>query len=322
MSETDVDLSIIVPVYNSAEYLPECLDSLLSATSRVVAEVILVDDGSTDGSGEICDKYAILNPTVFKVVHKPNGGSASARQAGWNIAVGRYITVCDSDDTVEPDIYLQLLNTARRHNADIVICDFTFFYPDGKTKRIGFKLQNLVDQSDLMKKSLECNLYNSSCNKLFKRSIFTQNKLEWTGGINLGEDGLMWTRILTLPDLNVVYVSESLYNYRRRQGENTYTNRITADKWRELKQVHDLRKQLVPDKILKDSASDVVFAGLRGNEIPQNELNCFIDENIHIRSLWPIWPIRPKRIVATFAKIFGVGIAQYIVKQLYKFIYR
>lgn len=319
VSETVPELSIVVPIFNTAEYLPECLNSLVTATSKIDAEVILVDDGSTDASGEICDEYARRYEQLFKVVHKHNGGSASARQTGWDIARGRYITVCDSDDTVDKEMYCTMLQKAADSDADIVMCDFTFFYPDGKNKRISFGLSNPVDSDKLLKKSLACNIYNSSCNKLFRKSLFTDNKLRWISGINLGEDGLMWTRILRLPDLQVFYVPKGFYNYRRRQGENTYTNKITPDKWRQLREVHQLRKKLVPEKMLHDSASDVVFAGLRCNDIPKDELKSFIDENIHVMSLWPT---QPKRIVAAFAKIFGISITRRIVSQLYKFTYR
>ena len=96
-------LSIIVPVYNVEPYLVKCLDSLLAQRISDY-EVILVDDGSTDNSGAICDKYAAQN-AVFQCIHKPNGGLPSARKAGFQISRGQYVTFVDSDDWISPDMY-------------------------------------------------------------------------------------------------------------------------------------------------------------------------------------------------------------------------
>ncbi len=96
-------VSVTVPVYNTSKYLRKCLDSLQSQTLKNI-EFIIVDDGSTDDSGVICDEYAKSNPK-FKVIHQKNGGLASARQTGLNHARGEYVIVCDSDERVEPDMY-------------------------------------------------------------------------------------------------------------------------------------------------------------------------------------------------------------------------
>ena len=103
-------LSVIVPVYNVENYLSRCVDSILSQ-SGVTLEVLLVDDGSTDASGKICDSYAARDDRV-KVIHKENGGLSSARNTGLDRASGDYVTFVDSDDYLEPEAYGPMLDLA------------------------------------------------------------------------------------------------------------------------------------------------------------------------------------------------------------------
>ena len=99
-------ISIIVPIYNIVAYLSQCLDSLINQTFAEL-EIILVDDGSTDGCGELCDSYGRRDPRIV-VLHKENGGLVSARKAGLKVASGQYIAYVDWDDWVEPDICDQM----------------------------------------------------------------------------------------------------------------------------------------------------------------------------------------------------------------------
>ena len=115
------DISIIVPVYNIKEYLPRCVDSILKQRLDNF-ELILVDDGSIDQSGEICDKYAEEDDRV-KVIHQPNSGVSTARNNGIAEATGRYIGFVDGDDWIAEDMYSSLFETAEKNEADIVICD-------------------------------------------------------------------------------------------------------------------------------------------------------------------------------------------------------
>lgn len=112
-------LSIIVPVYKVEQYLRECVDSILSQTYSDY-ELILVDDGSPDRCGEICDEYQKAFPQKIKVVHKENGGLSDARNAGLEIAVGKYIGFVDSDDKIRQDMYLEMISAAETNNADVV----------------------------------------------------------------------------------------------------------------------------------------------------------------------------------------------------------
>ena len=115
-------VSVVVPVYNVEPFLPECVESILAQTWQNY-EVILVDDGSTDSSGKMCDDYARKNTRV-RVIHKKNGGLSSARNAGIDIALGNYIAFVDSDDAVHPDYLKVLVEIAEGLDADLVACDF------------------------------------------------------------------------------------------------------------------------------------------------------------------------------------------------------
>jgi glycosyltransferase involved in cell wall biosynthesis len=114
----DISVSIIIPVYNTQKYLHQCIDSVLNQSFEDF-ELLLVDDGSTDLSGEICDEYAKLDRRV-QVIHKQNGGNTSARRAGINQAQGEYIGFVDSDDWIEFNMYENLLKIALKSGADIV----------------------------------------------------------------------------------------------------------------------------------------------------------------------------------------------------------
>ena len=118
MAESDGKISIIVPVYNSEKFLPKCIDSILRQTYSNI-ELILLDDGSTDDSGEICDEYSQKNCLVH-TIHKENGGSTSARKAGVEMATGRYIGFVDSDDWIEEEMYETLVRTMVNEKVDIV----------------------------------------------------------------------------------------------------------------------------------------------------------------------------------------------------------
>ena len=116
-------LSIIVPVYNVRAYLPACLDSLVNQTLDNY-EVILVDDGSSDGSAEIIKDYCERYPELIRSIRVENGGQGRARNFAIEMARGDYLGFVDSDDWITADMYEKLYNTAVRENADVVVCDF------------------------------------------------------------------------------------------------------------------------------------------------------------------------------------------------------
>lgn len=113
-------VSIIVPVYNVEQWLDECIESIINQTYKNL-EIILVDDGSKDNSGVICDKWKLKDDRII-VIHKKNGGLSSSRNAGLDIFTGEYVTFCDSDDYIEKETIESMLNTLKEKKVDIVWC--------------------------------------------------------------------------------------------------------------------------------------------------------------------------------------------------------
>ena len=133
-------ISIIVPIYNTEKYLDRCIASIV-AQSYENLEIILVDDGSSDNCGIICDRWAI-NDNRIKVLHKSNGGLSDARNAGLSIATGEYIGFVDSDDYIHMDMYQELFDLIKKYGADMAICEYNCVSEDGivlarNNKRIG-----------------------------------------------------------------------------------------------------------------------------------------------------------------------------------------
>ena len=114
------EISVIVPIYKLEQYLEECVDSLIEQTYKNI-EIILVDDGSPDNCGAICDRYAEQDDRI-QVIHKKNGGLSDARNAGLDIASGEYVLFIDSDDNVSVDMVEELYGAIKKQNADISVC--------------------------------------------------------------------------------------------------------------------------------------------------------------------------------------------------------
>ncbi len=130
MESSNYKISVIVPVYNVEQYLKRCVDSILAQTENRL-EIILVDDGSTDCSGAICDAYASQYEQI-RVCHKENGGLTSAWKAGLALAIGEYTGFVDSDDWIDPDMYERMLALAEREEADVTVCGLVFDFEDPK----------------------------------------------------------------------------------------------------------------------------------------------------------------------------------------------
>ena len=145
-------ISIIVPIYNIAEYLPQCIESLLHQSFSDL-EIILVDDGSTDGSFAICEHYRSQDRRIV-VIHKKNGGLVSARKVGIKVARGQYIAYVDGDDWIEPDMYEQMYQKLIQENVDVVMCGR---YEDtGRTRKAVF---HGIDEGRYEKKALRKVVY-------------------------------------------------------------------------------------------------------------------------------------------------------------------
>ena len=145
-------ISVIVPVYKVERYLPECMESLVNQSYQNL-EIILVDDGSPDACPQLCDEYAAKDSRVV-VVHKENGGLASARNAGLDVARGEYVAFVDSDDTIAPQTYAEMMAMALRENLDIVCCEISRVQCGKEIERYRFYPTGTVLSGDAVTKEI------------------------------------------------------------------------------------------------------------------------------------------------------------------------
>ncbi|MBT2678822.1 glycosyltransferase [Bacillus sp. ISL-35] len=170
-------ITIIIPIYNSQRYLDKCLDSVINQSFSDI-EIILVNDGSSDESGKICDEYKQKDSRI-KVIHKENGGVSSARNVGLKMATGDFIGFVDSDDYINKEMFKVLFNDIKENDCDVSICNW-YYEIDGelrldKTMLKDYKvLNNISAIEELLKDSFKGFL----CNKLFKKELFSNVKFE------------------------------------------------------------------------------------------------------------------------------------------------
>ncbi len=201
-------ISIIVPVYKVEKYLRRCVDSIVAQTFTDW-ECILIDDGSPDNSGKICDEYAEKDER-FRVIHQENQGVSAARQNGLNNSIGEYVIHTDPDDYVE-NIYLEkLFERAQETDGDMVMCDFERIFSD-KTIVCSQKPTSLVCD-DIIKDLLEEKIWGIMWNKLIKRKLFCEFNISFRKDMNLWED-LYVTISLLIHNIKVAYVPLVLYHY-------------------------------------------------------------------------------------------------------------
>ena len=209
----DPIISIIVPIYNVGKYLPRCIESILNQTFNNF-ELILVNDGSTDNSGVVCDDYA-KKDTRIKIIHKSNGGVSSARNAGLYVAKGEYIGFVDPDDYIDKNMYEKLYRLCIDNNSDIAICRFN--------REINGKIQNKesteeiieLNNMEAMNELFKGNLYRFSlCNKLFSKKCF--NDVLFPEG-RIHED-LSTTYKLFANSKKAVYIDYYGYIYVKREN--------------------------------------------------------------------------------------------------------
>lgn len=164
-------VSVIIPVYNVEQYLKQCLDSVINQTYKNL-EIILVDDGSTDNSGKICDEYA-LKDTRIKVIHKDNGGLSDARNTGLKIATGEYITFIDSDDDIELDMVEYLYSVLIKFNCKMSVCTHNVIKNNRTKKSFNLKEDFKLSSFDCIKKMLYHDGTDTSAwAKLYKKDLF------------------------------------------------------------------------------------------------------------------------------------------------------
>lgn len=205
-------ISVIVPIYKVEAYLDECISSIVAQTHKNL-EIILVDDGSPDNCGAICDAWAAKDSRI-QVIHKENGGLSDARNAGIEIANGDYIAFVDSDDWIKPEMYETMLAALTRENADICACNILSCYADRQIK------WGCCEYTTGNSEKILSMLYNdtaypvSAWNKLYRRTLWAQ--IRFPKG-KICEDAFT-TYLLTHQAKRIVQITDPLYCYRIREN--------------------------------------------------------------------------------------------------------
>ena len=209
-------ISIIIPIYNVQDYLSECVDSIINQTYKNL-EIILVDDGSTDDSGKIADKYAKKDKRV-KVIHKTNGGQGSARNEGIKLATGDYIGFIDGDDFVDKDYYKNLIDTC--DNDDIVITNAKVKYHSNKDL---VKTKLNASKKDLSSNKAKEKLIYGLCvcwNKIYNRKFLVENNIKFYPKANRIEDNYFTIKTYVLAK-SIKSIDNSVYYWRMRRNSST-----------------------------------------------------------------------------------------------------
>lgn len=214
-------ISIIVPVYKVEKYIKQCIESIIKQTYKDI-EIILVDDGSPDNCPAICDGYAESDKRI-KVVHKPNGGLISARKAGLQASTGEYVCFVDGDDWIEPDMYEHIAGAVDLTDADCIITQFYYAYPD-KEEKSRYKLnKELYTRSDIETEIFPTMLFDNQyyrfgiypcCwTKVFKRELLIKHLMDADDRIRIGED-IAFTYPCLMECQSIAFVDKALYHYR------------------------------------------------------------------------------------------------------------
>lgn len=216
-------ISIIVPVYNVEKYLNQCLDSVCMQTYKNL-EIILIDDGSTDKSGEICDEYAAKDNRII-VIHKENIGVSDSRNKGLDIATGNYIGFVDSDDWIEFNMFEILYKGIKEYKADISICGHAEVYENGLLKPFHADSPVIFSPIDAIEELIKENSFRDYLvNKLFTKKLFNSIRLP-VGRII--EDKAIMYKLFDQSDA-IVYLSEVLYYYRKRPCSLSYSPTLSS----------------------------------------------------------------------------------------------
>lgn len=229
-------LSVIVPVYNAEAYLKTCIESILNQSWKDL-ELLLIDDGSTDSSPQICDQFARYDQRV-RVIRQTNAGAAAARNHGLELASGLYITFVDSDDYIDSDMYEKMMSVSLEFQCDLVICDclkefdsgaqvYTHALPGGFYSRSKMKSEYFPQL--LMTESVEYPVTISNWLLLIRKDVIQKHHIRYPEGIRFSEDLLFGAEVGYAADS--MYYMKGYTPYHYRQNPASVTHSSYRDKW-------------------------------------------------------------------------------------------
>lgn len=270
-------ISVIVPVYNVENQLRMCCDSLLQQQVSGDYEILLIDDGSRDASGKICDEYAAQHPERIRVIHQPNRGAGAARNTGIEHAQGEYLVFCDSDDWVDPDYLQQFLDAGM--NDQTMPFTGIIQHREGKSDRqliapaMDVSGANCIDAIIALRR---CDMLGFSVNKMLVKRIIEENHLRFIEGLTLREDELFMMEYVRHIS-RIVINQQTPYHYRVLGSGLSKKRKPTEVILRVANQLHDLFALVAPTaegrylgaRIYLQQTCEVVAASKNGEELQQ-----------------------------------------------------
>lgn len=321
-------ISVIVPVFNVEKYLPECIDSILDQTFSDI-EILLIDDGSSDNSGAICDDYALKDDRI-RVFHTKNGGVSIARNLGIKESKGDLIAFVDGDDYIDSTMFEKL--HAELGDNQIVFCRFANEYADKTVYRFEKNLEfakktpyDFLLYTDESNSYYDGNIYvcnrifGSVCRQLFIRQIIIDNNIAFESGLKIAEDRLFLFEYLSFCKTAAV-VDEYLYHYRANEFSATQTtfgkhikdlpqrNELLLCRQIELvgknKRIPDNNKKDFITKIKLQSVSEVVQNEIRYNDNYTQKLNRIFKESFYKNIIKPSDIFRSRKLYSSKKSVY------------------
>ena len=266
-------ISVIVPVYNAEKTLPKCLNSIANQTFTDF-EVILVNDGSSDSSAEICKKYAESDPR-FKLISQKNAGPSAARNTGIENSTGKYLAFVDSDDYVEPEMLQEFYVAAEKYNADLTICGYKKVRKSGNIVKISkLKYEPGLYVGDACRKiAIESISYSCpetikpiSWMRFVRRDLLIKHNLRYDLKVRFGEDFLLWTKLFFKVDRLCLINDKHLYNYV--DNKSSITHNHVPGLWASVQYSYDDLKASLPDEPEIGTALDDFYFHLSLSAMP------------------------------------------------------
>lgn len=244
-------ISVIVSVYNVEDYIARCVESIQGQSYQDI-EIILVDDGSTDNSGRMCEEYAKQDNRI-RVVHKANGGNASARNAGIDVAKGDYLTFVDSDDFIDSKALENMITVALSENASIVSCGVITHRLDGEETIQCSETYRVMDRKETLEMlfSRQKDMNMSACTKLFSNSLFREEGLRFNNDV-IHEDTESLPRWVDHSN-KVVLLNKSFYHYIKRENSERESLKFNMRGYRFLDSLPEY------ERMCKDRYGDILM---------------------------------------------------------------
>ncbi len=236
-------ISVIVPVYNVEEYLKRCLDSIINQTYKNL-EIILINDGSTDNSGMICDEYKKIDHRI-KVIHKKNEGQSKTRNRGIDIAKGEYISFIDSDDFIHKDFYKELMNLIEKNESTLAICGYQTFTKEEEIKQTTTIKRTKLTNSEALGCLFDKQTYkieNYLCNKLYHKDLFNEIRMPVN---DIYEDISIMYKLFDKAK-NISFVSKDMYYYFQRA--NSSSRKVSVKNIKDRVNITIERKKYIDEK--------------------------------------------------------------------------